>query len=128
LDPSSSDEDVKHAAAALVVLGDPSVLPQVQQFFAMYRGSADNSVDLAEAIVSAAQVMVKHGDANDLALVQAAASDGMTMPAARQGLEAIVSEAAKENAVDAGAAGDASTPIDAQAAATDASASDGGHL
>ena len=53
-DPADTDDDVRQAAAALAVVAGPDQLPQLRQFFGMYRASAPND-DIAAAVVSVGQ-------------------------------------------------------------------------
>ncbi len=86
IDPADSEEDVKQAAAALVVLGGPGQVPQAKSFFAMYRASADGD-DMTAALVSAGQVLLKYGSKDGRAIVDAALGDPLTVAAAKERLE-----------------------------------------
>ncbi len=85
-DPADTDEDVRHAAAALAVVATPAQLPALRQFFGMYRATAPND-DVAAAVVSVGEALVMLQDAG---VVRAAAADGTTVPYARERLEALV--------------------------------------
>lgn len=88
-DPADTDDDVRQAAAALAVVAGPEQLPQLRQFFGLYRASAPND-DVAAAVVSVAQALV---DLHDAGTVTAAAKDPMTVDYARERLQAIASSA-----------------------------------
>lgn len=92
LDPQSTDDDVKRAAAALVGLAGPAELPALQQFVSMYRGTAD-SEDVASAVGSAVQAILNAGGPNGRKFVDAAIADPMTQPAIKARLAAIVQAA-----------------------------------
>jgi outer membrane protein assembly factor BamB len=93
LDPADTDEDVKQTAAALAVVGGAGELPAMKQFFAMYRATAAND-DLAAAVVSIGQALVTLGDKQGRAAVEAAVKDPMTVPYAKERLQAVLSAAA----------------------------------
>ena len=104
LDPSSRDEDVKQVARALVVLAEKPELAAVKQFFGMYRATAE-SLEISDAVVSAATILLKLGGGEERALVELAANDSMTAPAARDQLAALVTAAASRRASGVGDAG-----------------------
>jgi outer membrane protein assembly factor BamB len=86
LDPADTEDDVKQAAAALVVLGGPAQVPHARHFFAMYRATAEGE-DMTAAVVSAGQVLLKYGGKDGRALVDFALSDPHTIEAAKERLE-----------------------------------------
>ncbi len=86
LDPADTDDDVKQAAAALVVLGGPAQVPQARHFFAMYRATAEGD-DMIAALVSAGQVLLKYGGKDGRVIVDYALSDPRTIEAAKERLE-----------------------------------------
>jgi outer membrane protein assembly factor BamB len=88
-DPADTDDDVRQAAAALAIVAGPDQLPQLRQFFGMYRASAPND-DIAAAVVSVGQALV---DLQDAGAVVAATKDPMTVPYARERLDAIAASA-----------------------------------
>lgn len=100
LDPADTDDDVKRAAEALVVLAGPSEAPQLTQFFAIYRAAAP-AEDVETAVVSVAQALAKIGGADAQARVAAAMHDPMTLPNVRERLSALVTIPAPD--ADAGA-------------------------
>lgn len=92
LDPQSTDDDVKRAAAALVGLAEPAQLPELKQFLAMYRGTAETE-DVASAVGSVAEAILNAGGADGRKLVDATIADPMTEPAIKTRLGAIVQAA-----------------------------------
>lgn len=88
LDPADSDDDVKHAAAALVDLGDAAQLPTMKEFMMLYRASAD-SEQTAAAVVSAGQVLLAFGGAEGRKIVDAAIADPMTVEMVKSRLSAV---------------------------------------
>ena len=92
LDPQSTDDDVKRAAAALVGLAEPAQLPELKQFLALYRGTAE-SEDVASAVGSVAEAILNAGGADGRKLVDATIADPMTQPAIKSRLAAIVQAA-----------------------------------
>ncbi len=111
LDPADTDDDVRRAAEALVVLAGPTEAPQLTQFFSIYRAAAP-AEDVETAVVSAAQALVKVAGADAQARVAAAMHDGLTLPNVRERLSALVTLApAASPEADAGAhARDAGKP------------------
>jgi outer membrane protein assembly factor BamB len=92
MDPSDGDEDVKETAAALTTLAGPAQVPLLKQFFGMYRATAESD-DIAVAVVSAGSALLKVGGKDGRAIVDHAIGDAMTVPLAKDRLEAIVQEA-----------------------------------
>lgn len=89
LDPSTSDEDVRRAAGALAVLATPAEKASMKQFFAMYRGSAENE-DVAMAVGSVGEALLRIDPKEGRALVEAAAKDRMTLESTRSRLDALL--------------------------------------
>jgi outer membrane protein assembly factor BamB len=89
LDPADDDDDVKQAAAALAILGGPSEVPALKQFFGMYRANAEGE-QVSAAVVSAGQALIKLGGKDGRAVVDQALADPMTVPLARERLDALV--------------------------------------
>lgn len=89
LDPADSEDDVKQAAAALVDLGDATQLPQLKEFFGLYRASYEGE-PMAAAVVSAGQALVKLGGADGRKIVDAALADSMTPDGVKARLHAIL--------------------------------------
>jgi outer membrane protein assembly factor BamB len=91
-DPADTPNDVKRAARALVKLGGPDELDEVTSFFALYRATADND-DLVSAVVDSARRIVQFGGDAGKELIQRAASDPLTHPQVKAGLETLVPKA-----------------------------------
>jgi hypothetical protein len=89
LDPNVSDEDVRRTAAALAVLATPAEKKPLTTFFALYRGTAENE-DLAVAVGSAGEALLRIAPKEGRAIVEAAAKDRMTVEAARNRLDALL--------------------------------------
>jgi outer membrane protein assembly factor BamB len=88
-DPAITDDDVRRAAAALAVLATEKEMPQLKQFFGLYRGSAPNE-EVALAVASVAEAMLRIDPKNGKAIVDAAMKDTMTVPTTRGRLEALL--------------------------------------
>jgi outer membrane protein assembly factor BamB len=84
-DPADSDNDVKRAAAALVLVAGPDEIPALREFFGVYRATAASD-DIAAAVVSVGQALVTLDDKEGRAQVTAAATDPATVPYARERL------------------------------------------
>jgi outer membrane protein assembly factor BamB len=91
-DTQITDDDVKRAAAALARIGTDKELPQLKQFFAMYRGTAPTD-EVAVAAASAAEAMLRIDPKGSRPIVDAAAKDSMTLPVVRARLEALLTAA-----------------------------------
>jgi outer membrane protein assembly factor BamB len=89
LDPASTEDDVKQASAALVVLGSEKEVPALKQFFGMYRASAENE-DMGAAVANTAKALLKFGGPQGRATVEQAAQDETTSPFAQQKLQAML--------------------------------------
>lgn len=89
-DPSITDDDVKQTAAALVALGSEREAPALRQFFVMYRAAAE-SEDVAQAVVSAGEGLLKLGGKDGRATVERAAKDAATHPFVKARLAALLS-------------------------------------
>lgn len=92
LDPANTDDDVRRAAAALAVLSSKGEADEIERFFAMYRGTAETE-DVARAVASAGEAMLRIDPKKGRALVEAAAKDPMTVEVARTRLEALLAAA-----------------------------------
>ncbi len=88
-DPAITDDDVKRAAAALAVIGTEKELPQLKQFFAMYRGTAPTE-EVALAVGSVGEAILRLDSKGGRSLVEAAVNDPMTNSVARARLEALL--------------------------------------
>jgi outer membrane protein assembly factor BamB len=91
LDPADTEDDVQQAAAALAVVGGPNELPIMRAFFGMYRASAEDDL-ISAAAVSIAEALIAAGDKLGRAQIEAAASDPMTVPYAKERLAALLSD------------------------------------
>ena len=90
LDPQDSDDDIRRAAAALAVLATPAEKKSLEQFFTMYRGTAESD-ELVYAVGSAGDALLRIGGKDGRAQVEAAAKDPMTVEAVRGRLDALLS-------------------------------------
>ena len=90
LDDADNDDDVRRAAKALAVLGTKAELPHLKHFVSAYRGTAE-SEDVANAVGSVAEAILRLDGKEGRAFVEAAAKDSMTVPVAKTRLEAILS-------------------------------------
>jgi outer membrane protein assembly factor BamB len=94
-DPANSDDDVKRASAALAVLATDNELPQCRQFFGMYRGSAPNE-DLASAVGSIAEAMLRVDPKGSRAIIESALNDSNTALPVHSRLDTLLSAAGKD--------------------------------
>jgi outer membrane protein assembly factor BamB len=88
-DPQITDDDVKRAAGALALIGTDKELPQLKQFFAMYRGTAASD-EVAVAVGSVGEAMLRIDPKGSRPIVEAAVKDAMTLPVAKARLEALL--------------------------------------
>lgn len=88
-DPQISDDDVKRAAGALATIGTEKERKPLEQFFAMYRGTAP-SEDVAVAAASAAEALLRIDPKGTRGAVDAAFRDSMTNPIVKARLEALL--------------------------------------
>lgn len=86
LDPQTLPDDVKHAAAALVVLGGDAELSDLESFLALYRATAENE-DIVEAVARVAEAIVKIAGPRGKVIVARAARDTLTLPTVKARLE-----------------------------------------
>ncbi len=89
LDPADTDDDVKRAAAALAAIATKDELPQLRQFFTMYRGTAPSD-EVALAVASIGEALLRLDAKDGRALVESAVKDATTSPVARARLEALL--------------------------------------
>lgn len=89
LDPQTSEDDLRHVAAALSALATKDELPALRQFFAMYRGTVD-SEPVSLAVGSVGEALLRVDPAASRNLLTAALKDGMTLPLAKTKLEAAI--------------------------------------
>lgn len=92
-EPNITDDDVRRAAAALAVLGTPAEVPQLKQFFAMYRGIAP-SEEIGLAAASAAEAMIRIDAKANRPVVEAAMKDSVTNDVTKGRLEALLAASA----------------------------------
>lgn len=88
-DPAISDDDVRRAAAALATVATPKEMPQLKQFFAMYRGTAASD-EVGIAVGSVAEAMLRLDPKGTRPIVEAAVGDAMTKESARAKLEQLL--------------------------------------
>lgn len=86
LEPSTSPDDVKRAAAALSSLAGPGELGALTTFFAMHRG-IELEQELVEALEHVARALTRLGARE---LIAAAARDGVTTARLRARLESVL--------------------------------------
>lgn len=88
-DPQITDDDVKRVAAALAAIGTEKELPQLRQFFAMYRGTAASD-ELSAAVGSVAEAMLRIDPKSARPTIEAAAKDPMTRPLVKEHLDKLL--------------------------------------
>jgi outer membrane protein assembly factor BamB len=90
-DPANTDDDVRRAAAALATLATKDELPSLRQFFAVYRGTAESD-EIALAVASVAEAMLRLDAKESRAAIEHAAKDPTTVSKARARLAALLAE------------------------------------
>lgn len=95
VDPADTDDDVKHATAALVPLGSAKEVPMLQQFITLHRASPETD-DIMAAVVSASQAVLKHGGKDGKTFVAAVAADATTFPSIKPRLDALLAGDGKD--------------------------------
>ena len=95
LDAADTDDDVRRTAAALAALATKDELPTLRRFFAMYRGSAETE-EIALAVANVGEALLRLDPKDGRALVDQAAKDPMTVPAARARLDALLTASPAE--------------------------------
>jgi outer membrane protein assembly factor BamB len=98
VDPADTDDDIKQAALALVLLGSPAEVPKLEEFLAMYRDSPEEPADISDAVVSAGQALLKFGGLEGKAVILLALEHVLTNPAAKAKLQAIMEAADAQKA------------------------------
>lgn len=93
-DPANSSDDVKRVAAALAQIGTKDQVDQLWSFFALYRGIAEDE-NIAQAVISAAEALIKLGGPEKRELVSKAENDPMTVPQVKQGITRLLAAAEK---------------------------------
>jgi outer membrane protein assembly factor BamB len=86
-EPHVTDDDVRRVAAALSVIATEKETAQLRSFFSMYRASA-SSEELARAVGSVAEALLRLEPKTSRPMIEQAASDAMTTPEVRARLEA----------------------------------------
>jgi outer membrane protein assembly factor BamB len=93
LDPADTDQDVMQAAAALGVVASAAEVPAMKEFFAMYRDAPDEPAEVAEAVASIGQALLKVDGTAGRSTVDAALAHPFTNAAARAKLKALIAAA-----------------------------------
>ncbi len=75
LDPATPTKDLVPTALAIATLAQPSDVPMMKRFIEMYRGSAQGSPAISDAIGALANGLLRLGDAKDTAWVGEVATD-----------------------------------------------------
>jgi outer membrane protein assembly factor BamB len=89
VNPEATDDDVRRAAAALVILATKDELPALRQFFATFRATAATE-DIARAVASVGEALLRLDPKDGRVLLELALKDTMTVAAARPRLEALL--------------------------------------
>jgi outer membrane protein assembly factor BamB len=88
-DPADTTDAVRRVAAALAELATKAELPELRNFFALYRTTAEDE-NLARAVVSVARALLRVGSADDKALVAKGADDPLTVPMVKVQLASVM--------------------------------------
>jgi outer membrane protein assembly factor BamB len=88
-DPADTTDAVRRAAAALAEVATKAEVPELRNFFGLYRTTAEDE-NLAQAVVSVARALVRVGGADEKALVTRGAEDPLTVAVVRMQLAALV--------------------------------------
>jgi outer membrane protein assembly factor BamB len=88
LDPTTSPGDLRQAAEALSKLAGASEEKKLEDFFALYRCTAEND-DTVQAVLAVAKALIRIDAERARPVLQAALNDGMTVGAVRTVLEQI---------------------------------------
>ncbi|MEO8798134.1 MAG: hypothetical protein ABI551_09635 [Polyangiaceae bacterium] len=91
-DPADTDDDVMQVAKALAVIGGPEQLPRLREFIYMYHASAANE-QIAAAVVSASEAILRFGGKDGRALVDKVIADPQTKPEITAKLQGLVQAA-----------------------------------
>ena len=92
-DPANSEEDVAHAAHALVKLATPADYEDLRTFFVLYRATADDEA-LVAAVVACAEAVLRVGGQAGRAVIERAAQDPLTQNDVRRELALVLSKSA----------------------------------
>jgi outer membrane protein assembly factor BamB len=85
-DPANAPDDIKRCARALVELAGPAEAEDLKTFFALYRATADEPA-LVEAVLAAAEALLRVGGDSAREIIAAAVADPLTQPEIKHGLE-----------------------------------------
>jgi outer membrane protein assembly factor BamB len=85
-DPANAPDDIRRCARALVELAGPAEAEDLKTFFALYRATADEPA-LVEAVLAAAEALLRIGGDSAREVVTAAIADPLTQPEIKRGLE-----------------------------------------
>jgi outer membrane protein assembly factor BamB len=91
-DPADTTDAVRRAAAALAEVATKAEVPDLRNFFGLYRTTAEDE-NLAQAVVSVARALVRAGGPEEKALVAKGADDPLTVAVVRMQLAALVEPA-----------------------------------
>jgi outer membrane protein assembly factor BamB len=91
-DPADTTDAVRRAAAALAEVATKAEVPELRNFFGLYRTTAEDE-NLAQAVVSVARALVRAGGPEEKALVTKGAEDPLTVAVVRMQLAALVEPA-----------------------------------
>ncbi|HEX7664528.1 MAG TPA: hypothetical protein VF407_08460, partial [Polyangiaceae bacterium] len=102
---------VMQVAKALAVIGGPAQLPRLREFVYMYHASTENE-QMATAVVSASEAILRFGGKDGRALVDKMIADPQTKPEITTKLQGLV-QTADAQAKAAPAAAGSATPAPA---------------
>jgi outer membrane protein assembly factor BamB len=88
-DPADTTDAVRRSAAALAEVATKAEVPELRNFFGLYRTTAEDE-NLAQAVVSVARALVRAGGPEEKALVTKGAEDPLTVAVVRMQLAALV--------------------------------------
>lgn len=93
-DPANTPDDIERAARALVKLATADELEELKTFFALYRATADQK-ELINAVLSAAEALLRVGGEEGNQIVRRAAADPLTNPEIKTGLSNLLPAGSK---------------------------------
>jgi outer membrane protein assembly factor BamB len=88
-DPADTTDAVRRVAAALAEVATKAEVPELRNFFGLYRTTAEDE-NLAQAVVSVARALVRVGGPDEKVLVTRGAEDPLTVAVVRMQLAALV--------------------------------------
>jgi outer membrane protein assembly factor BamB len=88
-DPADTTDAVRRVAAALAEVATKAEVPDLRNFFGLYRTTAEDE-NLAQAVVSVARALVRAGGPDEKTLVTKGAEDPLTVAVVRMQLAALV--------------------------------------